>query len=85
MLCLCCKVNELGQNTKFWKSKIPVCESCHALATSTWNRVEIELSRQRTLLEEWMEVQLLSGKLLSTEDPDAQDPPRPDSSVHGTK
>ena len=72
---MCCKTAPLlPATTCFWMKKIPICTACHELATSTWNRVERELARQRQTLEEWMELQVVSGKLLVTEDPSAADP-----------
>lgn len=72
---MCCKTALLlPATTRFWMKKIPICNACHELATSTWNRVEQQLARQRQVLEEWMELQVVSGKLLVTENADAQDP-----------
>lgn len=64
MKCMCCKTAELSGTAKFWNQRVPLCQSCHALAESKTAAIQRELDRTKDNLINWLEQDILSGRLL---------------------
>jgi hypothetical protein len=62
---MCCSRELTVVTVRWWNGKIMTCESCSALAESLWIRIEKNLNQQRENLKGWMEMQLMSGRLLA--------------------
>ena len=65
MKCMCCSRGLTVETVRWWNGKIMTCDTCSSLAESLWVRIEKNLNQQRENLKEWIEMQLMTGKLVA--------------------
>lgn len=59
-----CQREFTSSELRFFQSKLPLCQPCHALAESAERQVEQALWRARGLARELLTTHILQGKLL---------------------